>query len=203
MDFGLFPACVVTQVIPDGRLYVYDEIVSEDAMDLETLVKERLQPLLMSEKYRGIRYVIIGDPAGQARSQIDRRTCFTTLRSIGIKAYPAFTNSLITRIQAVNNYLTRMIRGEPAFSIDPSCKVLIQALVGKYCFKKLRVSGERYAELPDKNFWSHVSDALTYACLGYSPSQSISQTYSNDFFDSQGHPIDTNPRTIIRPGGWF
>ncbi|RLG68877.1 hypothetical protein DRN93_01705 [archaeon] len=188
MDFGLFPAAVITQVIPDGRFRVLAELASSDATDLEEFVTQRLRPLLAQEKFRRYTYYIIGDPAGASRSQLDSRTCFMLLRRHGFQAYPAYTNSLQPRLQAVNQYLTRMINGEPAFRIDSSCSTLIKALSGKYCFRKMKLSGERYSEVPDKGPYSHIADALQYACLGYTPNQverdSFSYYYEDVNFES-------------------
>lgn len=166
MDFGLFPACVILQITTDGRLKIFDEIVSEDASDVEETVQSRLLPFLRQHKYTGFSHILIGDPAGAARSQLDSRSCFQVLRKAGVKAYPAATNSLQMRIQAVNQYLTRLTKGVPAFQISPTCSILIKGLAGKYAFKRLRISGERYTNVPDKNFYSHICDALTYACVG-------------------------------------
>jgi hypothetical protein len=171
MDFGLFPAAVITQILPNGRLLILDELVSEDSSDIEEFTTQRLLPLLHSTKYRRHYALIIGDPAGTSRSQLDSRTCFTLLRRHGLTAYPAYTNTLQPRLQAVNRFLTRMVGGKPAFTIDRSCSVLIKALSGRYCFRKLKLVGERYAEVPDKNKYSHIADALQYACLGYTPQQ--------------------------------
>jgi hypothetical protein len=182
MDFGLFPAAVITQQIPDGRILILDELVSEESVDVDAFSREQLIPLLKS-KYPRFSIQIIGDPAGASRSQTDSRTCFGILRSLGLKALPAYTNALQPRLQAVNQYLTRMVKGEPAFKIDSSCRVLIKALSGKYCFRKLRLAGERYAEVPDKGMYSHVADALQYACLGYSPAQALDQGYQFSYSD--------------------
>ena len=34
--------------------------------------------------------------------------------------------------------------------------------MGGYHFRRMRISGERYAENPEKNAYSHVADALGY-----------------------------------------
>lgn len=180
MDFGLFPACVLTQQTPKGQLFVLDEIITEEATDIEEFTKSLLLPLLNQKRYWGITYYIIGDPAGNARSQLDSRTCFQLLRSFGLTAYPAYTNALQARLQAVNQYLTRIVEGKPAFQVSPACSFLIRALSGKYTFRRLRVSGERYMNVPDKNIYSHVADALTYACLGYTPSYGKQRLFNYD-----------------------
>ena len=197
-DFGLYPAAVVCQFTPKGALWVLDEVVSEDATSLEEILDGALLPLLYSRKYYGKEVIVIGDPAGRARSQTDKRNCFMILRSRGLQAYPAYTNSIRARIEAVNTFLTKMVGGEPAFQINPSCKTLIKGLAGKYCFRRLRVSGERYSEIPDKNFWSHICDALTYAALGYSPQFATREInkYSDPFSSTTSGGV-LKPRLII------
>jgi len=170
MDFGLYPACVFTQYTDRGQVRVIDEIVSEEPTDIETFINDKLLPILNSPLYYGMQITVIGDPSGTARSQLDRRTCFSVLRQYGLKAYPAYTNSLHDRIMAVNFYLTRLIEGsEPAFLLSPKCKVLRKALISEYRFRRLRTKEEKYTDVPEKNFYSHIADALQYACLGYTP----------------------------------
>jgi hypothetical protein len=43
---------------------------------------------------------------------------------------------------------------------------LIRAFEGGYQYRRLQVSGERYTDTPNKNKYSHVSDALQYVLLG-------------------------------------
>ena len=42
----------------------------------------------------------------------------------------------------------------------------IQPCDGGYQYKRMEVSGERYADKPDKNMYSHIHDALQYMMLG-------------------------------------
>jgi len=180
MDFGLFPAAVLTQQTPNGMLRILDEVTSLDnSRDIEEMLIDDLLPMLRQRKYFRFGFYVIGDPAGTARSQLDSRTCYTLLRKHGLRAFPAYTNSLQPRLRAVNQYLTRIVGGNPAFQISPACKVLIRALSGKYNFRKLRLSGERYTEIPDKGPYSHVADALQYACLGYAPTQADLDDFSS------------------------
>lgn len=167
MDFGLTPACVFCQLTREGQLRVIDELITESAIDLETFIVEILMPKLNSEYFRYPIY-IVGDPAGSSRSQTDSRSCFSILRNYGFDAIPAPTNALQERIRAVNLYLTRYIEGDkPAFLLSPKCKILRKALLSEYHFRRMKTHIEKYAELPEKNLYSHVADALQYACLGY------------------------------------
>jgi len=65
------------------------------------------------------------------------------------------------RREAVEFQCGRLVSGEPAFLIDPSCTRLINGFIGGYCYKELGVTGI-YSEKPIKNKYSHVHDALQY-----------------------------------------
>ena len=52
------------------------------------------------------------------------------------------------------------------FLIDRRCPSLIKGFEGGYHYKRMEVSGERYADKPDKNMYSHIHDALQYLMLG-------------------------------------
>ena len=173
MDFGLTPAAVITQQ-PPGRLLVLDEVVSFEPIDVGEFTRMFLIPFLSSEKYKFKHYIIIGDPAGNTRSQSDGRTCFQILNQFGIRAYPAYSNSLQLRLNAVNQYLSKIdpTSGDelkPAFLLSPTCTVLRKALKSKYRLKKISIGGERYTSVPVKDKYSHVVDALQYAALGHIP----------------------------------
>ena len=71
------------------------------------------------------------------------------------------------RFDAVNNYLTRLIDGAPAFLLHPRCTMLRKGFLGKYRFERVQVSGEdRYKEIPKKNAYSHGQDSLQNICKG-------------------------------------
>ena len=50
--------------------------------------------------------------------------------------------------------------------IDRRCPTLIKGFESGYAYKRMEVSGERYADKPDKNMFSHVHDAAQYLFLG-------------------------------------
>jgi hypothetical protein len=59
-----------------------------------------------------------------------------------------------------------MSEGKPVLLIDRRCPQLIKGFEGGYAYKRMEVSGERYADKPDKNMFSHVHDAAQYLFLG-------------------------------------
>lgn len=161
-DCGLTPAAVIAQVDYQGRLVVFESLVSE-GMGALRFAREKLKPIL-AQRFPGASCVIIADPAGQQRAQTDERTVFDVLRREGFTVKAAKTNSITARLSSVDAYLTRMVDGKPALIIDKSASPLIQALSGKYRYK-LKNNGE-VEDSPEKNHpWSDVADAFQYVCL--------------------------------------
>lgn len=163
-DFGLTPACCILQVTARGKIIVLDEIVSED-MGIRQFANEMVKPLL-ANKYNGYTIHSAGDPAGNIRAQTDERTCLQELLEAGIYTEPAPTNDFIPRRESVAFFLTRMADGEPAFLVNPRCTMIRKGLAGRYKFERLKVSGlARFKDRPTKDIYSHIQDALQYACL--------------------------------------
>jgi hypothetical protein len=158
---GLSPAAVIGQLGYEGKLYIYDAFHGSDIGTLRFL-REVLAPVI-NNKYAGCRVSIVIDPAGMSRGN-DERNVADILRAEGFVVTPARTNGISARIAAVDQFLTRMVDGKPALSIDPACKDLITAFSGKYRFK-INTKGD-VADTPDKTKpWSDLADAAQYLCL--------------------------------------
>ena len=169
MDFARWPAAIICQLDPRGRLLILDELQHEN-LGVEKFTAEHVMPLLAAEKYRSCPHYIVGDPSGVSRSQIGEESVFDALRRLGLPAYPAMTNNIQPRLRAVEKHLIQQRDGGPALLIDPSCKILIAGFVSRYRYKK-RTTGEIDDTKPDKKRpWADVHDALQYACLGTSKS---------------------------------
>lgn len=163
-DYGLTPACVICQVSPRGQLIVLAELFAKD-MGIRQFARDVVRPFL-ALNYHGYSFQACGDPAGMSRSDTDEKTCFMELAEEGIACVPALTNSFVGRREAVAKYLTRLVDGQPAFKVDPSCDMIRRGFNGRYQFRRLQVVGaERYKDVPDKNEYSHLHDALQYAAL--------------------------------------
>lgn len=163
MDFGLTPACTINQIDARGRMLTYQSITSE-GMGITRFVPTKLAPVL-AQRFAGIPVLIVGDPAGNHRSETDEKSCFDILKTMGFRCVGARTNNIVARIGAVERLLARQIDGGPGWLIDPIyCVELIRALAGGYCYK-LKKSGEAEAT-PDKSSkHSHIMDAGEYAAL--------------------------------------
>jgi len=165
-DFGLTPAFVIAQESPlDGQIQCLDEVVTEDMGAVRFADKINR---LNKTHYESLPVTGWGDPSGDIRAQTDETTPFLVMRKAGVPLLPAPSNDFILRREAVAKLLTTMtILGRPALVISPKCRMLRKALAGGYKYKQMNVSGgERYAEKPDKNMYSHVAEALQYLCLG-------------------------------------
>jgi hypothetical protein len=179
-DFGVNgQACLLGQVSARGQLRIFDEFVGED-IGMYQFATSVVKPGLA--RYRGARYELAwGDPAGGKRADTDEKSSMELLNGaypemqVGLpfSTYPAHTNSLQPRLDAVNWFLSgtvpRRSQDEPTAPrcvVHPRCKVLIAALAGRYEYRRVQTSEQRYTEVPNKNRWSHPADAAQYLCMG-------------------------------------
>jgi hypothetical protein len=173
-DFGLTPACVFSQLMPDGRWIVFDELVSEDVgMDADVFSDAVLEH--SARHYSGYRFDDAGDPSGADPTQADSTTCFQVLHRKGIKVASPFRvlgsrttrakDDLALRLACVSTILRSMPGGRPRFSIDPEAQITRKGLMGGYRFKKMHTKIERYVEKPEKNEYSHPLNALEYTAV--------------------------------------
>lgn len=163
-DYGLTPACVIGQVSPRGVLHILDELQSKD-MGIVQFARDVVKPHL-AVNYAGMSFQAVGDPAGLSKKDTDEKTCFQSLAEEGIPCVPAATNSFLGRREAVAKYLTRLVDGRPAFLLDPKCDQIRRGFNGRYQYRRLQVVGqERFKDVPDKNDYSHLQDALQYLAL--------------------------------------
>lgn len=158
-DFGLTPACVYSQITSRGQWIVFDEQVatSMGADQFSDEVREH-----SARYYPGYEFWDIGDPAGNNRNENDERSCFQILQAKNIMIEPGLQTPRI-RLESVRKPLRTLTDGRPQFVLHPRCKQVRRGMMGGYHFRRLRISGERYTEKPDKNAYSHPCDALGYA----------------------------------------
>jgi hypothetical protein len=169
---------VIGQIAYDGRLVVYDSLIS-DGMGALRFVREMLKPLL-SNKFPGRTALVIIDPAAFQRVQTDERTVADIYKNEGFVVKPARTNSIAARIAAVEKYLTRVVDGKYGLAVDStSANSLVQALAGKYRYK-INTKGAR-DEKPEKSHpWSDVADAFQYLCLHADGGETFGGTVGGD-----------------------
>lgn len=171
-DFGLTPAAVFGQRLPNGRWLWHSELVTEDMGTVRFAEEVRR---VIKERYGDFRFEsFTGDPAGDIRAQTDETTPFQILRANEIPASPAPTNDFIKRREAVAFYLNRMVDGQPGLLIHPQCRYLRKGMSGGYHYRRVQVAGdERYRDVPDKTIYSHVCEAGQYLMLGAGEARTV------------------------------
>jgi hypothetical protein len=164
-DFGRSPCSLICQADHKGRLLVLEEIIAED-MGLELHVRTNLQPRLQDERYKGLTIACVGDPSGASKGSITEETNFDALKRMGIPAFPAPTNDLIPRLNAVEQLLLQQRDGGAALLIDGlRCPKLVLAMAQNYRYARAKQTGIT-KNLPDKNHpYSDLADDLQYVCL--------------------------------------
>lgn len=165
-DFGRNPWTLICQPDHIGRLLVHKEVRAEN-VGLEKHIQQNLRPVLWSEKFLGMRMMMVGDPAGVAKGTIAEESCFDALKRLGFPAVPAPTNQIEPRLRAVEAMLGRQVNGGPALLISRTgCPHLVRAMAGGYRFTAKKTGALRAVpDKDDKEGFSHVADDLQYACL--------------------------------------
>ena len=178
-DFGLTPAVAIGQLTEDGQFRVVAELVSHD-IDVRSFARDRVKPFL--ERYfRGYKIAFsLGDPSGVNRGEGEGRSAIGILNDeyddidtpldMGFITEPAPTNDPTLRIDAVQRFMTVLVgKGEPGYVLNKYCKQLRKAKMGGYCYKRVAVAGKEgmFRDKPDKNAYSHASDAEQYLALGF------------------------------------
>lgn len=170
-DFGLTPACTFSQLHANGRWVVLDELCADDM----GITRFGDAVLRHSAQFEGATFLDAGDPAGEQRAQTDERTCFEILAAKGMKLRPG-PQSVVLRLESVRKQLSGLIDGEPAFLVDPRCKLLRKGFQGKYRYRRLHIAADRYTDEPEKNEYSHPHDALQYSIASGMGASLVRQT---------------------------
>jgi hypothetical protein len=166
LDFGRQPAAAIGQTLR-ADWFVQREYIGRDmsAVEFAPLLKTYLL-----QQYPNHKFIFWGDPAGQHRGEATDKTPFEVFAENGMTVLPAPNpqNMRSIRWEAVNGVLMRRSQsGRPSsLLIDPSCMTLITGLSGGYFMRRLRVSGERYSDEPEKNQYSHICEAFENQLLG-------------------------------------
>jgi len=174
-DFGMTPACVIGQMTSSGQLKVIAEIVTDDN-NVRDFARDEVKPFLQRHFSDFEIAFSVGDPSGNARGEGEGKSAIGILNdeydteeplNLGFVTEPAKTNDPTRRIDAVNQFLLKMVAGgEPGYLLNHMCKTLRKGKQGAYAYRKVR-SGEKWREKPDKNAYSHAADAEQYLALEF------------------------------------
>lgn len=175
-DFGLTPACSICQLTARGQLVVLGELFAKD-MGPRQFARDIVRPHL-TMNYPTHTFQAVGDPSGMAGKDTEEKTYFMDLAEEGIACVPAISNTFSARREAVARYLTKMIDGQAGLIVNTTCDMTRRGFNGRYQYRRIQIAGaERYKDVPDKNDYSHIHDALQYAAL-YSVTMNNSEEWS-------------------------
>jgi hypothetical protein len=167
-DFGLTPACVLTQ-LHEGRLHIIKEYIGQN-IGITRFGAEVWQDLTQhytSWTYRPEDILSFIDPAGFQRSQVDERTCSQALREAGFKNLQPGPIDFESRKQAVEYFLCKQTAGQSCLLIDQqNCPTIIDGFAGGYRFNDSELERQSTKLRPVKDHYSHPHDALQYVAGG-------------------------------------
>lgn len=197
-DFGLTPACIFSQLLPDGRWLVFDEMICEDniTMGIDRFSDDVIEHC--NKAFRGdVRFEDWGDPAGDQRVQTDEKTCFNIMQAKGIMIEGSIQDPTM-RWEAVRKPLRTLVNGEPQFVLHSRCKVLRKGFLGGYARRRIMVSGpEKYSDKADKNQYSHPHDGLQYGMVQYfAPALLKSQFEEDNDWPQVGYGSDEGRSSV-------
>ena len=165
-------ACVWCQMDEKGRLLVGHELALDSAIGTAEFAD-----IVQSDSaqfFPGSKYLDYVDPAALRVEQTSGKSNAHVLYEKGLRPRPAAVQ-IEKRLQCVKDWLTMAVRGEAGLLIDPGCHRLVGAMQGGYNYPQIGSDSGRYSPVPGKNSFSHVADALQYACHGVARLQYATQ----------------------------
>lgn len=164
IDFGRTPAAAIAQHdTATARTDFIDEFCTRD-FSAARFGKELRRYL--GERYPKAEFEAWGDPAGDLDGDQVDDTPIQLLRAAGIPVQPSPVpgNAMLVRRAAAEHAFKRVaVDGRASIRISKRCRVLRRGAMGGFHYRKLRVSGEdRYTEKPEKNWYSHICEAVEY-----------------------------------------
>lgn len=166
LDFGRTPAAIFGQCVR-GQWRIIHELWGQN------MGATRFAPILKREiatRFPNMQIAMWGDPAGDQQGEQMDDTSYKIFRAHGLNVVKAYhNNKLSIRLGAVENVLKRNNDDNtgPGLLISPQCMMIKNAMCGGYQYKRIQATGSaKYSDLPDKNKYSHIADALQYMLLG-------------------------------------
>lgn len=157
VDQGRSPAAVATQML-GSQLRVLRETYAS-GMGMNRFAVEYLRPMV-AEHFPGLPVLIVIDPAGCRKSEVNDESPKDVLEKEGFKVMAAPTNDIDRRLAAVERQMVL----HNGILISPACKVLVNAVASDYRFKTKK-NGELEDAPEKKHPISDVADGLQYATM--------------------------------------
>ncbi|MFA5936676.1 MAG: phage terminase large subunit [Candidatus Paceibacterota bacterium] len=207
-DFGWHrPAVVWAQMTPDLTWKVYKEYMGHQVY-IQDFAPKVLD--VSNKMFAGASFLDFCDPAGNQRTDKDRRTSVQIL-SDDFKVRMQFRFSLVTEgIDIIQKKLNSAISGEPAFQINPvECPILVAGFLGGYARLRAQDGRSMSSSEPIKDgYYEHLHDALRYGAVNISGAGS---SHSGDFPVGEPHwatssqpqaPVAVQPKTTEGGSTW-
>lgn len=183
LDAGGSPAATFKQRLPSGVWLILDELAAEPGTGprrFGDMLAQRLR-----ERFGAFSVVVgICDPSalyGADRTAGEKDWSEIVASAAGIRVRPAPTNDPISRWEAVRRPLSLLIDGQPAFRLNPRCRVLRAGFNAGYRFRKIAGTTARYnTDQAEKTAESHPHDALQYGMSWGGEDQAIRQRRGED-----------------------
>lgn len=159
-DFGGNHSCIVTQYV-NGQVRVLKEYanVGFNTRKIAAMIAEDC-----NQTYGYFyRFVDVIDPSGMWEGKTSTGlACADVMRELKMKIVPGEQDPT-RRVDSVMQFLTQLKAGKPGLLIDPSCRMLIDGFMGGYHYPEKETKNQKRNK-PEKNEYSHIHDALQYAC---------------------------------------
>jgi hypothetical protein len=191
LDFGRRPAATFWQQI-NGRWIGLHEcgMVDAGASLFAPKVKAELARVFPGWEVSldSTEVLFWGDPKGADKVQSDERNAYEVFAGFGmrVRAAPVPTNSIQTRLDAVDHALLRMVDGYPAYLLSPTMRSTKVAMAGGYCWTK----ADDGRKIPLKNRYADFADSGQYALLGGGEGRAAK---GRDRDLGSGKPVVTRP----------
>lgn len=185
---GLSPAIVLTYINNIGQWCIFKEFCFTD-----TGIMDATEAMILwcnQHLPNGCYYTDYADPAGTNRDSTKQSPADYIRKKgneygVDISLVDGIQTFKIRR-ESVANRLNKVVNGNPAIIIDPSCTRIIDGFDGGYSYKEIGNSGVYQTE-PQKNEYSHIHDAIQY------PATRLFTQISNEEDDE-----DSNQQTDTR-----
>lgn len=170
-------AMIIGQEDINGRLMVLGELV-QSGYGASRFISELLKPYLRRHfpLINPENFVVAPDPAAGNRTAGDEKTVVDIIKK-HYRVSIEMNNRLPLRLDAIENFTTRLIDGKMALQVDEAmCPILVRALRGGWRYKldkKELIQGKE----PEKNQYSHPGDAFGYLCRYYHRQASRNERY--------------------------
>jgi len=155
---GLHPACVLTYLNTIGQWFLFREFW-EDNVDIVDFGESVLTWCNM--ELPGAKFRDIGDPAGNIRDSRKKSANHHLQNEIGLVIEDG-VQTFKVRKSCVAGRLSKLVQGEPAMVIDPSCVMTIDGFEGAYCYPEVGKNTGVYRTEPLKDKYADVHDAIQY-----------------------------------------